>query len=375
MTRLDRYLARSVVLATLAIALTLTGAIWLTQSLKFVDLTLNRGLPVGTFLEISVLILPNFLTVILPLALFGAILFTVSRLQGDSELPVMQAVGLSPLRIARPMLLLGVVVVGIGYGLTLWVLPTSYRAFKDMQTELRNSYAALLIQEGVFTQIDKGVTLFVREQSSGGALFGVLVQDERQPARPSTYLAAEGRLTATAGGPRLSLIKGSRQELDRKDGRISTLYFDSYSVDIGRVTGGSALSRDRESTELYVTELLTPKGVSDPRRLASFRTEAHQRLAGPLYTPMYVLVALACLLGGSFSRRGMARKVLTAVVIAIGVQAMGFGLSNLAGKADWAVVALYVLPLLVSAGAAMVVLTGRLPLPRRSQPAGQEQAA
>lgn len=365
MTRLDLYLIRQITLATLAIALTLTSAIWLTQSLRFIDLTLNRGMPIGTFLEISALVLPNFLTVILPIALFAAILFALAKLQGDSELPVMRAIGLSPARIARPVLYLMVFFTLIGYGLTLWGLPTSYRAFKDLQAEIRNSYAALLIQEGVFTQIDKGVTLFVRSQGDGGNLSGILVHDERIADRPATYLADQGTLVAAPTGPRLTMIGGSRQELNRKDGRVSVLYFDSYAVDIGRVAGPQAL-RERESTELFVNELFAAENVHDPRKQAAYRTEAHQRIAGPLFTPMFVMIALAAMLAGEHSRRGVTKRVLLAVVIATSIQGLGFGLANLAGRNLAAVPLLYLLPILSTVLAFYSLSTGRFPrLPKR----------
>ncbi|MFD2264869.1 LPS export ABC transporter permease LptF [Lacibacterium aquatile] len=365
MTRLDLYLIRQVTLATIAIALTLTSAIWLTQSLRFIDLTLNRGMPVGTFLQISALVVPNFLTVILPIALFAAILFALAKMQGDSELPVMRAIGLSPARIARPVLIMMLIFTGIGYGLTLWGLPTSYRAFKDLQAEIRNSYAALLIQEGVFTQIDKGVTLFVRNQGEGGNLSGILVHDERIADRPSTYLADKGTLVATPTGPRLTMVGGSRQELSRKDGRVSLLYFDSYAVDIGRVAGAPAL-RERESTELYVDELFDDQTVRDPRKQAAYRTEAHQRLAGPLFTPMYVLIALAAMLAGEHSRRGFSKRVLLATVIAASIQGLGFGLANLAGRNVAAVPLLYLLPVVTTIIAFYILSTGRFPrLPTR----------
>lgn len=365
MTRLDLYLIKQITLATVAIALTLTSAIWLTQSLRFIDLTLNRGMPIGTFLQISALVVPNFLTVILPIALFAAILFALAKLQGDSELPVMRAIGLSPARIARPVLYLMIGFTIIGYGLTLWGLPTSYRAFKDLQAEIRNSYAALLIQEGVFTQIDKSVTLFVRNQGDGGNLSGILVHDERIADRPATYLADQGTLIATPTGPRLTMIGGSRQELNRKDGRVSVLYFESYAVDVGRVAGTPTL-RERESTELYVDELFTAEDVRDPRKRAAYRTEAHQRLAGPLFTPMFVMIALASMLAGEHSRRGFTKRVLLATIIAASIQGLGFGLANLAGRNVAAVPLLYLLPILSTLCAFYILATGRFPrLPMR----------
>ena len=70
----------------------LTLAIWLSQSLRFVDLIVNKGLPVVTFLYLALLLLPRFLTIVLPIALFCATLFTYNKLMNDSEFGLTAAV-------------------------------------------------------------------------------------------------------------------------------------------------------------------------------------------------------------------------------------------------------------------------------------------
>ena len=60
----------------------LSGAIWLSQSLRFVDLIVNKGVPATTFVYLTVLLFPSLLLVILPFALFCAVLFVYHRLRG-----------------------------------------------------------------------------------------------------------------------------------------------------------------------------------------------------------------------------------------------------------------------------------------------------
>ena len=69
MKRIDRYIFRQLLGATLFVAVTLTGVVWLTQSLRFVEMIVNRGLSAPLFLYFTMLLLPSFLGVILPVAL------------------------------------------------------------------------------------------------------------------------------------------------------------------------------------------------------------------------------------------------------------------------------------------------------------------
>jgi lipopolysaccharide export system permease protein len=350
--RIVRYILNQISFAAIAVVLTMSSVIWLTQSLRFVDWMVNRGLPVSVFLYIAVLIMPNFLVVVLPIALFAAVLFTYNKLQTDSELVVMRAVGFGPIPLMAPALIVAFVMTLMGYVLTLYVLPTSYRAFKDLQLEMRNNYSGVIMQEGVFTTLDQGMTIFVREQGSHGELNGIMLNDERDPEKPITMTAEHGALVNTAEGPRIIMVNGNRQQLNRADNTVNFLFFERYTLDIARAKDDSDSERDRVATERYLGELLDPDDVTDPHMLATFRAEGHQRLVAPLFIPSFVMVALAALLAGNFSRRGQSLRVMIAILIVVGIEAIGIGLANLAVNVPLMIPMMYVnviLPVLVSA--------------------------
>src|SRR5712672_4145932 len=106
MTGLNRYILRQCFGVMLFVTAALSAAIWLAQSLRLVDLIVNRGLSVDIFLYLALLILPRFLDIVLPIGAFIAVLFTFNRLTSESELVAMRSVGLSHLALARPVLIL-----------------------------------------------------------------------------------------------------------------------------------------------------------------------------------------------------------------------------------------------------------------------------
>src|SRR5882762_7782826 len=113
MHSLTRYILRQSLGMTLFVTIALSAAIWLTQSLRLVDLIVNRGLSVEMFLYLGILILPRFVDIVLPIGVFIAVLFTYNKLIAESEIIVMRASGLSQFGLAKPALILsgfGVVV-------------------------------------------------------------------------------------------------------------------------------------------------------------------------------------------------------------------------------------------------------------------------
>ena len=61
--RLQRYILRQLAGPFVFFLLSLTGVIWLTQSLRFVDLIINKGLSAGYFAQLTLLVLPGVLTI------------------------------------------------------------------------------------------------------------------------------------------------------------------------------------------------------------------------------------------------------------------------------------------------------------------------
>src|SRR3712207_6354881 len=137
MTRLDRYVFRQLAGSLLAVTVGLAALVWLTQSLRFIELVLDRGLSFLVFIELTGLLLPSFFAIILPITTFVVTLFVYVRLQTDRELVVMRAAGLSNWRLARPALALAAMAVAACYALNLWVVPGSQAAFRAWQFEIR----------------------------------------------------------------------------------------------------------------------------------------------------------------------------------------------------------------------------------------------
>jgi len=84
-TRIDRYLLHQLSLALVAVTGGLVALIWLTQSLRFVETVVNRGLSIGVFLRLTGLLIPNFVAVILPITTFVVVQFIYQRLDGHAR--------------------------------------------------------------------------------------------------------------------------------------------------------------------------------------------------------------------------------------------------------------------------------------------------
>ena len=315
------------------VALALVCVLWLTQSLRFVEMIVNRGLGIGMFIYFTALLLPNFLTIILPVALFSVVTFSYSRINMDRELPVMRACGMSNWAIAKPALVLTMMVMGASYALNLYFVPKSYELFRELQWELRNSMSHLLLREGAFNELGGKVTVYVRQRTQEGQLLGILVHDESDKKRPMTLMAERGALVEVDGSARVIMFKGNRQVVDEKTGKFSMLYFDRYTHDVP-IKRGSPGQRVPEAREQMLPELLHPEEnpLIAKHDYGKHIVEGHQRIVSPFLCLSNALAAVMFLTAGQFSRRGQGRRIMLAIVGVIILQIASLGMANVAAK-------------------------------------------
>jgi lipopolysaccharide export system permease protein len=327
----ELYIIRKILGPFIIITLSITGIAWLSQSLRFIDFIVNKGLSIGTFFYLSILILPSLMWVIIPAATFIAIIYSYNKLQADSELVIFKATGIDNKMLLRPVIIFCLLATLMSYSISLYFLPASYREFKDMQIFIRNNYASVLLQEGVFTNPSAGLTVYVKEKDALGTLKGLIVHDSRTKDKTYTVTAQEATLENTPKGPIFILRNGSHQEYNAKTKQFSLLYFDSYNLELNLFNEAMIQKRWREAPELFLYELFTSKNPNEKERLKNI-SEANYRITWPLYNILLSILALMPFLRGEFSRRGSNKRITKTAVAAVLIVVLALVTKNLANK-------------------------------------------
>jgi lipopolysaccharide export system permease protein len=360
MTLIERYILKTAFNAFAACLVALTGVIWITQALKELDLLTSKGQTIVVFLTVTGLSLPALITVISPVALFIAVVHTLNKLNGDSELIVMSAAGMAPARLIRPFLALAVMVCALVAFMTVYLMPTSFQEMRDLVTKIRADVVANMVKEGQFTTLDNGITFHYRERS-GDALLGIFMQDKREKGKVIVYLAERGRTVDSEGQSYLVLEKGSvhRQQPNSRDSSI--VAFERYAVDLSAFNqdGGEVIYKPRERS---TTELLFPDPTEPYYQFQGgrFRAELHDRLSAWLYPLAMMMIAFAALGDPRTTRQGRGIAVAAAVIGVAVLRITGFAASNAAVRTPMGVVGIYGTPLLAMAISTALIFQGAL---------------
>ncbi len=357
----DRYIFKNLLIATVFIAITLAVVIFLTQSLRFLELVIESGASSGSFWVLTILALPRFFEVILPLSLMAATLFLYNRMTNDSELVVVRSVGYAPAALARPALLLSLIVTIVLLGVTLWVAPKSIHTMQQMRQMIKAQFSTLLFREGVFNQVGKGLTVYVRERGSEGSLYGLMIHDSRggkdgnQPS--STILAKRGTLVSADEGYQVIVYEGTRQEYDEEQTALKRLDFNRYTIELPE--SDPVRQRWAEPDERTIFELLNPdpEVQRDIESLRDFKIEIHRRIVSPLLAVVFTLIACVSLLIGPVDRRGQTFRIIGAVAVVVVIQGLYIAAYNLARQSDAGLIFMYGL-VLCPLGLSVFALSG-----------------
>ena len=352
---IERYVFRGAFGATLACTVVLTAVIWITQALRELDLLTAKGQTIVMFLLVTGLTLPALITIIAPVALFIACIFTLNKLNTDSELIVMSAAGAAPITILKPLATLGVLVSICVGAMTIHVMPASFREVRDLLTKIQADVISNIVREGQFTNLDRGVVFHYRERAAQ-TLLGVFIQDRRDPSKVTVYLAERGQTIDFWRRELSGAGKGSVQRVGGSEQDASMVVFERYAIDLSEMVAAAegGYQKPREQT---TWQLLDPDPSKPPPQIliGRYRAELHDRLSAPLYPLGLALIAFAALGSPRTTRQGRGMSIAMAVLAVGAVRGAGFVATAAVTRSAAAIPAAYLTPILGAAIGCFVV--------------------
>ena len=313
----DRYLFAQMLRMAGAVSVTLVGIMWLFQTIRILELVINRGAPLSEFLVMSVTVVPLWLTVAMPIGTFVGVIWVFHRSLSDRELLVAQASGRSAHQLARAPMALGLLVTSFLVFNSVILLPFSFSIYKQIQFNLRNSIPTVMLQENVFIDVVDGMTMLIGRKYDDGAAEDVFIHDERDDGAVVTMTAKAGRFVEKDGRPAVILQDGQRVELTGTGEAGATLLFESHTVFIVPRDRREATRMPIEMNEDSISNLLDPTTSPSANYINQRVAEGHYRIVSPLLAMALGLVASVGVLWGQIRPSTWSRR--TFITVAIGI--------------------------------------------------------
>ncbi|MFP4314279.1 MAG: LPS export ABC transporter permease LptF [Alphaproteobacteria bacterium] len=347
MQRFDRYLFKNILIATVFVTIVLTAIVFLTQSLRFLELVIESGASSLSFWVLTMLALPRFFEVIVPLATIAAVIFVYNRMCMDSEMVAIRSAGYSPFQIGRSAIVLSLLLTIFLYAMTMFAAPNALSQMNKMRKIIKSQYSNVLFREGVFNRIGDDFTVYIKDKNSEGEMAGLMIHDSRKNNKyPSTILAQKGIIISNDDTMQVVVYDGSRQEYNPEKQILQNLNFERYVIDMP--DSGPVATRWREPDERTIIELFNPNenNARDMESLRDFKVEIHKRFTNPLLVIGFTLIGIVAMLIGPVDRRGQGKRIIIAILCTLFIQGGYITAYNMARNSDIGYIFMYALTLL-----------------------------
>ncbi|MCV6599612.1 MAG: LptF/LptG family permease [Alphaproteobacteria bacterium] len=342
---IDKYIFKQLLLSLLLMALVFCGAILLSQSLQFIDMTVNEGASFGTFLQLIFFSLPKFFIVILPISLLIVTMFIYSKMMGDNEIVIMKSSGVSNFNLSRAAVFLSVITALLVFALDGWVAPASKEKIDMIKVDIVENQTAVLLQDKIFNDLGNGLSVYVEAKQDNGNLTNVFIKDAREKGNEMFVTAKSGAIINDDKTISLTLVDGMTQIFNESDGGLDKLEFKQYTVDLkDKKPNKNKIFKfiKKDADERNLIELIKSVNVEkDDDLRTGIIGILHYKLSAPFLTISFILIALAFILGGVFRRTGYSKRMGACFLIVLVLQSGAIGLSNFSRTNVWACSLMY----------------------------------
>jgi len=352
---IDRYLARSIAVPLLGSLILAAMLLVLDKMLRLFQYVVDAGGPVSVVWRMLANLLPEYLSLGIPIGLMLGILLAFRKLALSSELDALRGIGVGfgrlmrvPYAFALPLLFLNLFIVG-------YLEPWSHYRYEGLRFDLKSGALGAAIKVGEFNQLGHRLTLRIdRSENKGTQLHGIFVEMDDKSGMTVAATAERGRFLATDDPDTIlfRLVKGRLVQDSPKFASPRTLSFESYDLPISlpvidqfRRRGGN------EADELYLHELWRTGyggGAATLKQSLQARADLNFRLVEVMMMLMLPLLAVA--LAVPPKRSSSSLGIFIAIVIVVAYHKVNQYAEQMAaqGRVD-AVVGMWLPLLLLSA--------------------------
>lgn len=344
MPRYARYLFKQYLTAFLIFTLMFGGMVYIVQSVQLLDKIDGRIDSLLYFFGLTLLLLPKLFVHVMPLSMLAALVSVKQRMINDNELVILSSSGQNRWQLAAPGLLLCLGVTVFLALMEFQVQPMTMQELREKRKEIADNLFVNLIKPGTFSEIGKGLTIYVNSISDKGFYENIIIYDATKEDRSVVYIAESAEIVQNSNQPGMRLVNGKVLQ-DLQNDIKGSLSFEEY-VYQSTLENKKTTEIRFKTDEMYLGDLLSPPNASQlaPKTLRKYEISGHKRIANTL-TPLIIgLIVSACILTGIFGRTGNKRRISTCIIVTLGYYIIAMIFAGLAESKSGIIANIYTPP-------------------------------
>ncbi|MEP7341301.1 MAG: LptF/LptG family permease [Acidobacteriota bacterium] len=300
----------------------LTTLVFIQQAGKYLAIVLSFNTSAQTKLIFLGSLVPGIVVITLPVSLLLGAVIACSRLSADGELTASQSLGISPLALASPFAIVGLLGSAFAFYLSANVAPVALKSLKSVRANILLQEATSQITPGAFTSRFPGLLLYVKDvDPKTGDWLGVFLMQRDDAKKKERLLTAERGQLRIAGSSNNSLevqlLHGLTVEKEFKESGVNSQAASAFVKSSLRPIDNKpdepdGLTPPSPLAEMSLRDVVrAAKSSATPQERLQAVVEWHKRLAFPFACFTLPLIAFVIALRG----RQLSTRPRTAVAV------------------------------------------------------------
>ncbi len=226
MDKIERYIFFEISKGSLLVFFIFLSISWLLQFTRLISLTNLIQVDIFTIFYLSVFLIPNLITIIMPFVIMFGLIITFIKLHKDRELISIYALGLSLKSITRALIYFSSIIFSILTILNFYLSPEIYKNYKLKEYEIRNKVDFEKINISNFIEINKDTYLDFKNDGESYKEVFIKFTEKNE----NLIYAKEADILQKNNIFKFNLSNGFKITL-LENNKIEKLEFDSYNIE------------------------------------------------------------------------------------------------------------------------------------------------
>ena len=300
--KIYRYFTAEILKSFLTILFAFTTIAWTVRAVNFLDLIVEDGHSVITYLSFSLFNITNIITKFIPLAFLLSLILSLIKFERQNELIILWTTGLNKIKLVNLLLYVSIIVLVIQLLFATFITPSALNKSRTIIKASGLESISSVVKTNDFSDSLKGVTFYV-DKIEDNMMKNIFIRDENQVFKSiiseqknsnnTTIIAQRGFFKDS----KLIMFNGLIQT-QKLDGEINNINFEKTTLLLDQLSSRSIiLPKLQETSTLILINCVFRKDnfevlLNCPKNVKKDVVETiSRRLGMPFYIPLITLIS------------------------------------------------------------------------------------
>ena len=305
--KIYKYFVTEIIKSFLTILFAFTAIAWTVRAVNFLDLIVENGHSISTYLFFSFLNVTNIITKFIPLSFLLALFLSILKFERKNELLILWTNGFNKIKLANLFLVISIVVLIVQLFFAVILTPNALNKSRNFIKSSGFDSMTSIIKINDFSDSFRNVTMYVSSKDENNELTNIFIRDtgntfsglvsDKDASKDTTITAEKGYFDKNI----LVLIDGAIQTKNENK-EINTIYFKRTQLSMSSLVTRTTKKPKLQETltpELFNCFFSDTKNLDsrviycprDPDKIKEIIVQLSRRFGMPIYIP---LIAVVC---------------------------------------------------------------------------------